>query len=98
MCSTIGGAGSAARPADQRGITDLSPRLLVDVSSVVRWSGAPVGIFRVEHELAMHAATRSDTLLCLWDRTIGGFRALNAAWASLVTGWYGTIDMSGVDF
>ena len=67
----------------------------MDVSSVIRWTGPAVGIIRVEHELARHAASRPDAVLCLWDSVIGRFRALDPQWAPLVIGWNGAIDADG---
>ena len=82
---------------------DAGQRVFVDVSSVIRWWGTPVGIIRVEYELAMCAAfgsapsARLETGLCLWDRPSGRFRALNAEWARLVIGWHGAIDAAGLN-
>jgi len=69
-----------------------SQRIFIDVSSVIRWTGPAVGIVRVEHELARHAASRPEAVLCLWDNVIGRFRALDPQWAPLVIGWNGAID------
>ncbi len=73
----------------------IDQRIFLDASSIVRWSGPAVGIVRVEHELAIHAASRPDAVLCLWDSTLGRFRTLNPKWASLVIGWHGSIDTDG---
>jgi glycosyltransferase involved in cell wall biosynthesis len=68
-------------------------RVLVDVSTIVRWTGPPVGIVRVEHELATRAqSSREGSVLCFWDGNAGQFRTLNPRWASLILSWRGTID------
>lgn len=67
-------------------------RLILDVTSTARWVGAPVGILRVEHELARHAlAKRPDIVLAFHDPALGP-RPLRPQWAATVTGWNGTID------
>ncbi len=68
-------------------------RLLLDVSSLTRWTGPPVGIVRVEHALARAARSRPDTTLCVWDKRARGFRALRPDWAETVLGWGGAIDV-----
>jgi glycosyltransferase involved in cell wall biosynthesis len=68
-------------------------RILVDVSTLARWTGPPVGIVRVEHELAMRAQScREGAALAFWDSTAGQFRSLNPKWAPAILGWRGTID------
>lgn len=68
-------------------------RLLLDVSSLARWTGPPVGIARVEHALARAARTRPDTELCFWDKQAHVFRSLRPEWADTVLGWQGAIDV-----
>ena len=68
-------------------------RVVVDVSMIARWTGPPVGIARVEHELATRAQSlRKDAGLCLWDGSAGQFRALNPRWAPLMLSWHGALD------
>lgn len=67
--------------------------LLLDVSSLARWTGPPVGIARVEHALATAARARPDTDLVFWHKPTGQFRRLNPAWAETVLGWTGAIDL-----
>jgi glycosyltransferase involved in cell wall biosynthesis len=72
-------------------------RLLVDVSTIARWSGPPVGIMRAAYELAMRAPAACDGDLCFWDRRTGGFRALDPTWGKLVCDWHAVIDANGLD-
>jgi glycosyltransferase involved in cell wall biosynthesis len=58
--------------------------LVLDITSLTRWTGPPVGIARVEHALARAARRR-----CVFDG--GQFRTLAPAWEDAVTGWHGTI-------
>jgi glycosyltransferase involved in cell wall biosynthesis len=52
-------------------------RLLVDVSTTVRWSGSPVGIVRVERELALWALeNRPDAHFVVFDPTALAYREL----------------------
>lgn len=62
-------------------------RLVLDVSSIVRWTGPPVGITRVEAALAAEAWRRPGTLLACWDPGRKMFRGLRDPWAPLLTGW-----------
>jgi len=68
-------------------------RLFLDVSSLVRWTGPPVGIARVEHALARAARTRPDSQLCLWDQRERHWRSLRPDWADLVLDWNGAVDV-----
>jgi glycosyltransferase involved in cell wall biosynthesis len=70
----------------------MTGRLLLDVSSLSRWSGPPAGIARVEHALAAAAALRPDAVLVCQDQATGRFRALNPAWRDVVLGWSGVIE------
>ncbi len=70
-----------------------SMRLFLDISSLARWTGPPVGIARVEHALARAAATRPGTSLCFWDARGGNFRLLRSQWADIVLGWRGAVDV-----
>ena len=58
--------------------------LVLDVTSLSRWTGPPVGIARVEHALAQLAGRR-----CAFDGR--EFRVLAPEWEEAVTGWHGTI-------
>lgn len=71
----------------------MTRRLLLDVSSLARWTGPPVGIARVEHALARAARTRPHTTLCFWDKRAGQFRNLRPEWADTILGWHGAIDV-----
>ncbi|MFT8242526.1 glycosyltransferase family 4 protein [Roseomonas sp. BN140053] len=73
----------------------MGGRLILDVSSLARWTGPPVGIARVEHALARRALRRPGTLLSFFDRAEGRFRSLKPEWAELVTGWLGAVDTGG---
>ncbi len=67
-------------------------RLILDVSSAIRWIGPPVGIARVAQELARYVrAERPDIVLAYYDPLIG-FRALRPQWANIVLDPRGTID------
>jgi glycosyltransferase involved in cell wall biosynthesis len=68
-------------------------RLFLDVSSLARWTGPPVGIARVESALARAALSRPNTALCFWDKRERRFRALRPEWTDLVLGWHGAIDV-----
>ena len=70
----------------------MGSQLLLDVSSLARWTGPPVGIARVEHALAEAAMHRPDTALCLWDKRDRVFRSLRPEWVSTVLGWSGAVD------
>ena len=67
-------------------------RLILDVSSAIRWLGPPVGISRVAQELARYVrAERPDIVLAFYDPLIG-FRALRPQWADIVLDPLATID------
>jgi len=67
-------------------------RLVLDVTSSVSWTGPPVGIIRVEQELAKYArARRPDIVLAFYEPSIG-FRALRPEWADTLLGPQGVID------
>jgi glycosyltransferase involved in cell wall biosynthesis len=75
------------------------PRLILDISTVARWVGPPVGIVRVEYELAQHAMChRRDVQLTFYDPLTESLRALQPAWQELVLGLDGAIDTIGIDF
>jgi glycosyltransferase involved in cell wall biosynthesis len=58
------------------GTTDPPGRLIVDASTLIRWTGQPVGIVRVEAELVRHALER-DAVVCVYDSRNGLFRPLD---------------------
>jgi glycosyltransferase involved in cell wall biosynthesis len=75
------------------------PRLILDISTIARWTGPPVGIVRVEFELARHAMRRrQDVQLTFYDPLSGALRALRPDWRELVLSLDGCIDTVGVDF
>jgi len=69
-------------------------RLVLDVSTLARWTGPPVGIVRVEHALAHQArAWRTDASFAFHDPQSGLFHGLDPRWAPVVTGWDGAVEM-----
>ncbi len=74
------------------GVSGVGGQLLLDVSSLVRWTGPAVGIARVEHALAEAAMQRPDAALCIWAKQNRAFRSLRPEWASTVLGWSGVVD------
>jgi glycosyltransferase involved in cell wall biosynthesis len=88
-----------ARAARRLAASRFMQRLLLDISTVARWSGPPVGIVRVEFELAQHAMhRRRDVILTFYDPVSGSLRRLNRAWQEVVLGLDGAIDTVGIDF
>lgn len=67
--------------------------LFLDISSLARWTGPPVGITRVEHALARAASGRSDTTLVVWDRQEAAFRTLRPEWTDALLGWHAALDV-----
>lgn len=67
-------------------------KIAVDVSSLVRWMGPPVGISRTEHALAQAVLESHDATLCLWDQQYGRFKGLNSKFIPVLIGWRGKID------
>jgi glycosyltransferase involved in cell wall biosynthesis len=62
-------------------------RLIVDVSTNARWSGPPVGIVRVEQEIALQALRRGgDVELAFHDPSIGMLRPIAPGWRDLLVG------------
>lgn len=55
----------------------MAPRLAVDLSLLLRWTGPPVGIRRVEAEIARRALSRDDTEFVFFDTQIGNFRSVD---------------------
>jgi glycosyltransferase involved in cell wall biosynthesis len=86
--SAKSGASAAASSAAK-----TEGRIILDVSSLVRWVGTPIGILRVEHALATYArASRPDIVLAVYDPAIPAFRQVSPDWAGTVLGWDGAID------
>lgn len=73
-------------------------RLYLDVSTVARWFGPPVGILRVEAALARQALHRADVTLCFFDPATARFRAVDPGWRETLIGWDGVIDTIDIDF
>lgn len=74
-------------------------RLILDVSTIARWAGPPVGIIRVEHELAMHALRRRrDVELCFYDPASRTLRRLAPEWRETVLGLGGMIDIIWLEY
>jgi glycosyltransferase involved in cell wall biosynthesis len=67
-------------------------KIAVDVSSLVRWIGPPVGISRTEHAIAQAVLEIHDGTLCIWDQDCGYFKSLNPKFTQLLIGWRGKID------
>ncbi len=77
-------------------LVDAPRRLLIDVSTTVRWSGPPVGIVRVERELALWArANRSDALFVVFDPAALAYRELSREATALISGSV-TLDTFGL--
>jgi glycosyltransferase involved in cell wall biosynthesis len=74
-------------------------RLLLDVSSLARWTGPPSGMIRVESELLFAAPTLDrETIPVFFDPVKKHFRTLHPRWNELVLGWHGAIDTLGLDY
>jgi glycosyltransferase involved in cell wall biosynthesis len=59
-----------------------SPRICIDVSSLVRWTGPATGMIRVESELAACARRQlPDAIWCFYDIGTNTFRSVSKAWA-----------------
>ena len=71
----------------------MTGRLILDVTSLLRWTGPPVGIARVEHALATAAMHRPDAVLACYDPEANQYRALNPAWQEVLLGWNGALDL-----
>jgi len=73
-------------------------RLILDASSLICWTGPPVGIVRVESELA--AAARAAALpleLAFFDPAQKLYRSLTPAWAEALRGWHAAINPFDLD-
>lgn len=70
----------------------MSGRLVLDITSLAQWAGSPVGIVRVQHELAQYARRSSRPLtLCVYDKGQGQFRQLRPEWQAIVAGFDGAV-------
>ena len=75
-----------------------APRLILDISSIARWLGPPVGIMRTEHSLARYAVgKRPDITLSFFDKATASFRVIDAHWRERLIGWEHAIDMVTLD-
>ena len=70
----------------------LSRRIVLDVTSLVRWVGPPVGIIRVVHALAMASQAAQPGQLVAYDATRGAYYELNPYWMDTLLGWSGLVD------
>jgi glycosyltransferase involved in cell wall biosynthesis len=68
-----------------------APRLFVDVSTLVRFTGPAVGILRVQHEVARQAAPQGGTPV-VYDAATRAFRLLNPRLAEALLGWDALLD------
>jgi glycosyltransferase involved in cell wall biosynthesis len=84
---------AAISPSGAKGCSRVrpAPRLFVDVSTLVRFSGPAVGTVRVEHELARQAAPRGGQPVA-FDPAARRFRLLDPRWADRLLGWDGLLD------
>lgn len=70
------------------GAAAASGRLLLDVSTLVRWAGPAIGIPRVQHGLACWArAQRQDVTLVFYSQEEAAFVTLSDAWQETLLGW-----------
>jgi glycosyltransferase involved in cell wall biosynthesis len=69
----------------------MAGRLFVDASTLARFSGPPVGILRVQHEVARQAAARGGTPV-VYDAATRAFRLLHPRWAEALLGWDALLD------
>ena len=67
-------------------------RLVLDVSSLLSWSGPPAGIVRVEHALATAALRRPGTVLAFYDADLGSLRSVDPKWQHPLIGWSAALD------
>jgi hypothetical protein len=75
-----------------------SRRLILDISSISRWLGPPVGIMRREHALARYALSRQpDILFSFFDKSTSSFLAVEPAWIERLIGWEYALDMATPD-
>jgi glycosyltransferase involved in cell wall biosynthesis len=73
-------------------------RCLLDVSSLLRWSGQPNGMMRVEYELGAAAREQPTVVPVFRDPRTGTFRTLTRRWGEQLLGWNAAIDGWGTDY
>jgi glycosyltransferase involved in cell wall biosynthesis len=75
-------------------------RLIVDLSTLARWSGPPTGMIRVESELARAAQESGDESLrmAFYDPRDHAFHAFASRWEQVLLSPYGALDTWGVDY
>jgi glycosyltransferase involved in cell wall biosynthesis len=74
-------------------------RLILDISTIARWSGPPVGIVRVEHRLAQHVLRQwPEVVLAVYDARIRRLREVKPAWREKLAGLDAVIDTNTLDF
>jgi glycosyltransferase involved in cell wall biosynthesis len=75
----------------------FSGRIVFDVSSVLRWTGAPVGMVRVVHELSRWARDNiADVVFVFFDPERQKYRELNRAFADDLLAGRASIDTFGL--
>ncbi len=73
-------------------------RIVLDISSIARWLGPPVGIMRTEHALARHGLSkRADILFSFFDKPTSSFLAFDPAWIERLIGWNYALDLVTLD-
>ncbi len=74
-----------------------SHRLIVDLSSLSRWYGPPVGISRVERILASWVRSqRPDTLFAFYDPLTREFREIRREWIDPLLAGHAVVDLWGI--
>jgi glycosyltransferase involved in cell wall biosynthesis len=82
----------------QTGASGSNRRIILDVSSISRWLGPPVGIMRREHALARYALSRRPEIqFSFFDKPTSTFLAIEPAWIERLIGWDHGIDMATPD-
>ncbi len=72
-------------------------RLILDISTLARWTGGAVGIVRVEHELAQHARRgAAPATFSVFDLSQGVFRVVRPEFQPVIAGFDGMIDSSSL--
>lgn len=71
-------------------------RLVLDLSMILRWTGPPVGIARVEAEFARFALTRPDVGFVFFDTRAGVFRKVEPDLVRQLLDGTVSVDMTGM--
>jgi glycosyltransferase involved in cell wall biosynthesis len=72
-------------------------RLVIDVSSIARWAGPPVGITRVEQQLAAWARHQlNGTLFALFDPRQLRYREVRSPWLESILDGQASLDTLGL--